>query len=203
MSTQHPQPMNTPEIIQALTPLVDVFERFGIAYYIGGSVASSLHGKRRATQDVDLIADIQPGQVQTLVKLLENAYYIDEDMIRDAIRHASSFNVLHNDTGVKVDVFILGAGAFAQQEMRRARPEVLEAGTRPFYFASPEDIILSKLAWWKMGGGASPRQWNDLLEVLKNQAALLDTEYLQRSAPLAGVADLLVRALHDAGLSPL
>jgi hypothetical protein len=48
--------MNTPEIIEALTPIVEVFDRFGIAYYIGGSVASSVHGRRRYTQDVDVVA---------------------------------------------------------------------------------------------------------------------------------------------------
>ena len=80
-------PMNTPEIIQAITPVVMAFERFNIAYYIGGSVASSVHGKRRATQDVDVIAAIQHHHVQTLVKLLENEYYIDGTMVKDAIRH--------------------------------------------------------------------------------------------------------------------
>jgi hypothetical protein len=50
-------PMNTPEIIQAITPLIDAFKRFSISYYIGGSVASSVHGKSRATQDVDIVAE--------------------------------------------------------------------------------------------------------------------------------------------------
>jgi hypothetical protein len=84
-------PMNVPEIIQAITPLIEVFERFGIPYYIGGSVASSLHGKRRATQDVDIVADIRRKHIQTLVKLLENEYYIDAGMIQGAIQHQSSF----------------------------------------------------------------------------------------------------------------
>lgn len=95
-------PMNTPEIIQAITPLITAFEHFGISYYIGGSVASSVHGKRRATQDVDIVADLQRQQVQPFVNLLETEYYIDADMIREAIKHQSSFNVLHNETGVKV-----------------------------------------------------------------------------------------------------
>ncbi len=99
-------PMNTSEISQALTPLVEVFDRFGIAYYIGGSVASSVHGKRRYTQDVDVIAAIQRQHVQTLVAMLEQEYYIDADMIRGAIQNQSSFNILHNETGVKIDVFV-------------------------------------------------------------------------------------------------
>ena len=97
-------PMNTSEIIQALTPLVEAFDRFGIAYYIGGSVASSIHGRRRYTQDVDMVAALQLKHVQTLVAMLQQEYYIDADMIRGAIQNRSSFNLLHHDTGVKVDV---------------------------------------------------------------------------------------------------
>ncbi|GCE17142.1 hypothetical protein [Dictyobacter kobayashii] len=138
-------PMNTPEIIQAITPLVDAFDRFNIPYFIGGSVASSVHGRRRATQDVDIIAAIQRHHVQTLVNVLENDYYIDGSMIRGAIVKQSSFNVLHNDTGIKVDVFVLKSSEFARHELGRAREEVIEPGNRPFYVASPEDVILTKL----------------------------------------------------------
>ncbi len=130
--------MNTSEIIQALTPLVEAFDRFGIAYYIGGSVASSVHGRRRYTQDVDVVAEIQLKHVQTLVATLQQYYYIDAGMIRGAIQNRSSFNILHNDTGVKVDVFIQKTDPFSQQEMRRAREDVLEVGSRPFFFASAD-----------------------------------------------------------------
>lgn len=58
-------PMNTPEIIQALTPLIEAFERLGIAYYIGGSVASSVHGRRRYTQDVDVVAALSQGRASS------------------------------------------------------------------------------------------------------------------------------------------
>jgi hypothetical protein len=129
-------PMNTSEIIQALTPLVEAFDRFGIAYYIGGSVASSVYGRRRYTQDVDVVAALQLKHVQTLVAMLQQAYYIDAGMIRGAIQNRSSFNLLHHDTGVKVDVFVQKTGPFSQQEMRRAREDVLEVGSRPFFFAS-------------------------------------------------------------------
>jgi hypothetical protein len=193
-------PMNTSEIIQALTPLVEVLDRFGIAYYIGGSVASSVHGRRRYTQDVDVVAALQLKHVQTLVAMLQQEYYIDADMIRGAIQNRSSFNLLHHDTGVKVDVFVQKTGLFAQQELRRAREDILEVGSRPFFFASPEDMILAKLDWWKLGGGASNRQWNDILEIIKEKHAALDISYLRQSAPMLGVVDVLEKAFNDAGL---
>jgi hypothetical protein len=99
--------MNTPDILAATTPVVEAFEQLGVPYHVGGSVASSLHGIPRLTIDVDLVADLRLGQVRSLVKRLEAAYYIDEDMILDAIRHRSSFAVIHLGRGLKVDVFIV------------------------------------------------------------------------------------------------
>ncbi len=192
--------MNTPDILAAITPIVEALEQLGIAYNIGGSVASSIHGIPRLTIDVDIIADLRLEQVRPLVKQLEATYYIDEDMIRDAIKRRTEFNVIHLDTMLKVDVFIPKARPFDQEELRRVRQEVLVAGTRPFYMASPEGTILNKLEWYRMGGEVSDRQWNDILGVLKVQGTALDLDYLQRWATNLKVADLLERALVDAGL---
>jgi DNA-directed RNA polymerase specialized sigma24 family protein len=69
------------------------------------------------------------------------------------------------------------------------------------FFASPEDTVLAKLEWFRKGGSVSDRQWRDLLGVLKVQAAALDRAYMVHWAGHLGVADLLQRALNEAGLS--
>jgi hypothetical protein len=192
---------NTPDILVAITPLVEVLEELSIPYHIGGSVASSLYGLPRLTIDVDVIADLRQGHVRPLVIQLQTDYYIDEDMIRDAIRHRSSFNVIHLDTMLKVDVYLPKSRLFDQEELQRVQQEVLLEGTRPFKVASPEGTILNKLEWYRMGGEVSDRQWNDILGVLKVQGTHLDMAYLQRWAANLKVADLLERALIDAGLN--
>jgi hypothetical protein len=191
---------NVPDILAAITPIVETLEELGIQYHIGGSVASSLYGLPRLTIDADLVADIRMEHVRPLVKQLETDYYIDEDMIRDAIRRQSSFNVIHQDTILKVDIFIPKSRLFDQEELRRVRQEVLSEGTRPFNIASPEGTILNKLEWYRMGGEVSDRQWNDILGVLKVQSTNLDMNYLQKWAANLNVTDLLERALVDAGL---
>ncbi len=191
---------NTPDILITLEPLVEALEELGVPYHIGGSVASSLYGLPRLTIDVDIIADLRLEQVRPLVLRLQTDYYIDEDMIRDAIRRRSSFNVIHLDTMLKVDVYIPKSRSFDQEELRRVQQEVLLEGTRPFNVASPEGTILNKLEWYRMGGEVSDRQWNDILGVLKVQGTHLDMAYLQRWAANLKVTDLLERALVDAGL---
>lgn len=192
--------MNTSQVLAAITPIVEALEELGVSYHIGGSVASSIYGIFRATIDADLVANLHLEQVRPLVKRLQADYYIDEDMIRDAIKRRSSFNVIHLDTMLKVDVFIPKTRLFDQEELRRVQQEVLSEGTRPFNIASPEGTILNKLEWYRMGGEVSDRQWNDILGVLKVQGTNLDIVYLQHWAANLNVTDLLERAFVDAGL---
>ena len=98
--------MTTPDILAALTPVVQTFTQLDIPYYIGGSVASSIYGMARATMDVDIVADIKQYHVSKLKQLLEEKYYIDEDMIIGAIQTKPSYNLIHFDTAFKIDVFI-------------------------------------------------------------------------------------------------
>ena len=193
--------MNIPDVIAAIIPVVEVLEDLGVPYHIGGSVASSIYGLPRLTIDADLVADLRPGHVRSFVIRLKTEYYVDEDSIRDAIRHHSSFNLIHFDTSLKVDIFIPKSRLFDQEEMNRAQAKVLEGRDKPFNVASPEGTILNKLEWYKMGGGVSDRQWNDIQGVLKVRGTTLDMGYLRRWAAVLDVSDLLERALSEAGLS--
>jgi hypothetical protein len=191
---------NTNDVIAVLLPLIEALEDFAIDYYLGGSVVSSAYGVSRPTQDVDVVADIHLKHVNSLVRRLQAEYYIDADMIRDAIRHRSSFNIIYLDSMFKIDVFLPKTRQYAQQERLRARKEVIAEGVRPFYLSSPEDIILNKLEWYKIGEQVSTRQWNDLIGVIKRQYATLDLPYLHLWARDLHVADLLARALREGAL---
>ena len=167
--------MKNPDIVIAIEPVVNAFEELGISYYIGGSVASSACGVPRATLDVDIVADLKSRHVHPFVVMLESEYFIDEEMILRALRPKASFNLVHLKTMLKVDIFIVRDDAFHQEALRRKRKETLAEEQEPkeFYFASPEDIILSKLEWFYKGGNVSERQWNDVIGVFKVQQKLL------------------------------
>lgn len=194
--------MGDPDLLLALRPVIQAFEQLSIPYYIGGSIASSVYGVARATMDVDLVADIAPDQVSSLVELWGPAYYLDEQMIRDAIAHSSSFNLIHLDTMMKVDVFIPRKDAYYRAANLRTRQDQLvqDDPESMVYVCSPEDIILSKLRWYEMGGRVSERQWLDILGVLKVQGEALDREYLITWSKAVGVFDLLEQAFAEAGM---
>jgi hypothetical protein len=184
------------EPILVVAKLARVFDALQIPYVVGGSVASSVYGIPRATQDVDLVADVKLAHVDAITSALTGEFYVDADMIREAVQRRASFNVIHLATMFKADVFILQRDAWSREEMMRARAEQFEApeGNMTIRFASPEDTLLHKLVWYRLGNEISDRQWGDVLGVLKVQGELLDQEYLDRWAPLLDVADLLLRA---------
>lgn len=189
------------EPVQITRLIAEVFERFQIPYLVGGSLASSLHGIPRATQGVDMVADLKPQHIAPLVRALETAFYIDADMVRDAIQRRSSFNVIHLATMFKVDIFVLQDNRASQEEMaRRERYELSEKPRQELFVATAEDIILHKLHWFQLGGGVSERQWNDVLGVLQVQKGKLNLSYLQQAAKHMGVKDLLEQAFRDAGI---
>lgn len=188
--------MSLAEPIQITQRLAREFERLGIRYLVGGSLASSLHGIPRATNDVDMVAEIREKHIGELVEALEAEFYIDAEMIQDAIRHQSSFNVIHFATMFKVDVFILRNDETAREEMqRRGQYQLSDDPDETLFLASAEDIIVQKLYWYQLGGKVSERQWTDVLGVIQVQGSQLDGAYLNRMAQRRGVLDLLTQAL--------
>ncbi|MCB9762366.1 MAG: hypothetical protein H6739_21395 [Alphaproteobacteria bacterium] len=184
------------EPIEIALRVGDVLDTLGVPWLVGGSVASSLHGIPRATQDIDLVAQLMRRHVPTLVEALEADFYIDADMIRDAIHRVSSFNIIHLPTMTKVDVFLLRGDRLSQAEMkRRCFHSLGDESGRTLPLASAEDIILQKLDWYRQSGGVSERQWRDVLGVMKIQGEQLDIAYLREQARDAGLEDLLIDAL--------
>lgn len=174
-------------------------EQIGITYAIGGSFASSLYGVVRATLDVDIVADVRREHIPRLIAALQTEFYIDETMIREAISQRSSFNLIHYPTSFKVDVFLLKERPFERSQLARRRATAIE--TEPeasLYVISPEDTVLAKLEWYRMGGEVSERQWRDIIGVLQVRVGDLDLPYLHHMAKTLNVSDLLEQALQEA-----
>lgn len=192
--------MQNLEMLSALQPVVNTFEKLSIPYYIGGSIASSIYGMARATMDIDIVADVQLRHISLLRQELEASYYIDEEMIEKAIQNNSSFNLIHLETVIKIAVFILKDIPYHQNALERKIKDTLEDDgiKTEFYFSSPEDIIISKLQWYEIGGKVSERQWLDVIGVIKVQGDSLDKNYLQVWAKKLGIFELLKNAFNDA-----
>ena len=189
-------------IRRAMQPVAQAFDDLGVAYAVVGSVAGLSHGHGRNTTDVDVLAELRVEHVDAIVRVLEGAYYADAPSMKDAIRHQSSFNLFHFETGIKVDVFVSKRTPYDVQVTSRREMESMSDGAPVFWVQTAEDLVLSKLRWFRMTNETSDRQWSDILAVLKVNCFYIDIAYLERWAKELRVDDLLVRALDESGITP-
>ncbi len=186
------------EPLELALKVVRVLEDLGVTAWLGGSLASSIFGIPRATQDADIVADLPLEMARPLVEHLGDDFYADAERIAAGIERRSSFNVIHLPTMFKVDVFIAGHDAWSQRVVERRRSiEIDDRGTRVLV-TSPEDIILHKLVWYRAGGHVSDRQWRDALGVLRVQGERIDIDYLETMSDDLEVSDLLEELLEEA-----
>jgi len=185
-----------PALIEATLAVVRVLDDLGIPYLVAGSMASSTYGEVRTTQDVDLVVDLAADEVERFVDRLRPDFYADDERARQAVERRGSFNVIHLRTMSKVDLFVAGddPGSRRQLERRRSVP-VPGAPTVTLSVASPEDVIVQKLRWFRLGNEVSERQWRDAAGVVRLQGDSLDRAYLRQAAQELGVGDLLDRLL--------
>lgn len=166
-------------------------DRLGVAWVIGGSMASSVHGEPRATQDVDMVVALRTRHVKQFLDVLGRDYYVDADAVRAAVKSATSFNAVHFGSAIKLDFFIAGDDAFEAE--RLANRQLVETPAGVLYVDTPEHTILRKLEWYRRGGEVSDRQWRDVEAIVRIQGHRLDRERVRLWAPRLGVADLLER----------
>jgi hypothetical protein len=165
------------ELEGLLRRLADALERAHVPFMIAGSFASTAHGLPRTTQDLDIVID--PADTPALEALLgelpADAYYVDADASREALRRRSMFNVVDLASGWKIDFIIRKNRPFSREEFARRRAMTL-LGV-PAHVASPEDTIIAKLEWSQMSGG-SERQRRDIAGVLATMGSELDRAYI-------------------------
>ena len=184
--------------LHELREVLAVLTRLGIPYALGGSMASSVYGVPRSTRDAGITVEPFPGKEAQLVAAFGEDYYITEPAVRQAVLLRSSFNIINTAAGFKVDVFVRKNRPFEQAAMSRRVPvELPDDPGQPVVLHTPEDVILFKLAWCRLGNQASEQQFKDVLGVLQVQADRLDDAYLDRWAADLGVTDLLRRAREE------
>jgi len=178
--------------------VVRTFDSIGVVSTIGGSIASSFAGEPRSTIDIDIVAAIDGRHIPALVHALSPDFYVDAVALHRAVVLRGSVNLIHQATMLKVDVFVAGGTPLDRQQLARRRPVEVRPG-EVLHVHPPEDILLQKLRWYRLGGEVSDRQWRDILGIVRVQAERLDVGYLRAHAPSIDVTDLLERVLSAGG----
>jgi hypothetical protein len=193
--------MNEPRLtpIDLAINVATIFESLEVQYALGGSVAASLFGEPRTTIDIDFATRIELPQFEALLATAGAEFYVPEHHARKAIEAAGSFNLIHHQSGLKVDVFVLGDGLLdIRQIERHVRHVVALNPITEMWITAPDDLILRKLTWFREGGEVSDRQWRDIARLLEAQQQFLDFSDMRVVASELGLDELLSRAIDDA-----
>jgi hypothetical protein len=181
-----------------LKQLTDVLDDLKINYAIGGSIASSVYGKVRFTQDADITVVPFGDKAGQLYGALKDDFYISQDAMYQAISNRGSFNIIHLMSAFKTDVFVQKDDDFHRQLLlRRKKARLGESLDHLFDIVSAEDIILLKLEWYQSSGCVSQRQWSDVQGVLAVQSGALDMKYLKTFANRLGLGNILQQAIQE------
>lgn len=180
-----------------MSSLGTIFDSVGAAWVVGGSVAGSLLGEPRTTNDVDIAVSMTVDSIPIFVDAVTERYYAPLEMITDAARENGAANLICLTTGFKIDLFFLGSEQLDQWQIAR-RMAVEIPGTGRIWVTSAPDVILRKLWWFRLGNETSERQWNDVVSVIRVQRSALDTQQLVADAAMVDLEDLATRALRSA-----
>lgn len=180
---------------QLLVKIASTLKRLKIPYLVTGGIAVLVWGRPRFTADIDIVIELQENDVSRLTKALKSiskAGYIDEAMVRDAVRGQDEFNFIDGETGVKVDFWLLRKKEpfDASRLKRRITKKILG---EIVYFTSPEDLILIKLKWYKES--VSSRQLEDVESIIKFSGEKLDIDYLKEWSDKLDLRGELARVL--------
>jgi len=179
---------------EALNPIIELLNRLKIPYMLVGAIAVNYYSVPRFTHDADLVIKIDSSKIGDLCSSLGNNYYIDKDMIEDAIVSSNQFNLIHLATGFKIDFWILKKDKFSQlQFSRRLAGKIFG---QDVFIISAEDLILTKLSWFKESN--IQKHFFDAAGIYRMQRGILDMDYLSKYAKELGFNEIFQQVENEA-----
>jgi hypothetical protein len=176
------------EELELLKNIARRLDKAGIEYMMTGSMAMSFYSNPRMTRDIDVVVNITQIDAKRFAALFKNDFYVDETVIAQAVRDKGMFNIVHNESIIKVDFIIRKDESYREEEFARRKRIIIDGV--PVWTVSREDLVLSKLVWVKNSG--SELQFRDVCRIMK--AKDIDENYLEKWSIALGVDDLVKRA---------
>lgn len=148
---------------------------------------------------MDFAVQLRKERVNPLASSLDVDFHVQRESMLEAAERYRMFNIIHRHAMLKVDMHVRPPEGIYAEEIRRARRLKLRTDPEGFAdVATPEDTLLQKLRWYRLGGEVSDRQWRDVLGIMKVMGDELDGDYLRRWSVELRLHELLARALEEA-----
>lgn len=167
---------------------LDVFDTQGLTYMVVGSLASGVFGEARLTNDIDIVVDLRSDQVEPLCRAYPAPeFYVSLPAARAAVARGGQFNVIHPTSGNKIDLMVARGDAWGREQVARRREEVILPDRRG-YVASPEDVILAKMLYYREG--QHEKHLRDIASMLRISGDQIDQQYIRDWASRLDLSDV-------------
>lgn len=168
--------------------VLDALEKSRVPYMIAGSVAAMLYGEPRLTNDMDVVVELGPDQVDNLLSHFggDDYYAPSGDFVRSVVARSGAFNIIHVPSASKVDIIVRRRTDFAEHEFSRRQRLPFTAQIEASV-ATPEDVIVSKLLFYTQG--RSDKHLIDIAGVLRVSAGRIDLQYIESWVVRLGLQD--------------
>jgi hypothetical protein len=193
------------DLLTVMLPVLQAFDELNLFWYLGGSIASSLHGMQQMAQDIDLVVNLHSQNLPSLLPLLKQHYAFDDNSFQEAVAQHTACSLIHLDTLMKVDLIMARQGAFDIALQPRIASYHLDDRYPSLPLASAVEMILVKLHCYSQDllsrndGMRDDAEWNDIVGMLKIQEPTLERDFLEEWARNLKIAEVLWQALVDAG----
>ena len=179
-----------------LVRVVEALDRLRIPYLVTGGLAVTYYGEPRTTHDIDLVVQVSRANVEPLASELAADFYVDVEAAKVALAEGGMFNAIHEDSGFKVDFWMLTEDGFEQTRFAR-RVKVCVLGVT-MSLPTAEDVIISKLDWYRQSD--VDKHYSDALGVVRVQAGKLDAGYVEKWCRIKATLDSWLRLQREAEL---
>jgi hypothetical protein len=192
------------DLLTVMLPVLQAFDELNLFWYLGGSIASSLHGMQQMAQDIDLVVNLPSQNLPSLLPLLKQHYAFDDKSFQEAVAQHTACSLIHLATLMKVDLIMAKQGAFETALQSRITSYSLDERSLSLRLASAVEMILVKLHRYsqdllsRTDGMRDDAEWNDIVGMLKIQEPTLERDFLEEWARNLKIAEMLRQALVDA-----
>jgi hypothetical protein len=176
--------------IDVIRDIASKFASVEIDYMLTGSLAMNYYAQPRMTRDIDIVVSLEAHDVDTITRLFDSDYYVAREAVREAIARQSIFNLIHQESVIKVDCIVKKSSNYRRLEFERRR--AVRVQDFAIWIVSKEDLIISKLDWAQ--DSRSELQLRDVRNLL---ATGYDAVYLQKWTQELGLDGLLQECLDE------
>jgi hypothetical protein len=181
---------------ELLRYLVEALEGVGLEYMVGGSHAAMYYGEPRLTRDIDVIVNLDLERLAGLLRRFPaSEFYVDPVAARVAVETSGQFNIIHPNSGLKIDVYVNPDTPYDQARLARRQKLPIMPGVDA-HFARPEDVILYKLIYAREGGDLHLR---DVIGIIRVSGPELNERYIIEWADRLGVRAAWEQVRRQAG----